>query len=144
MENTWIIAILTSIIGSGAVFSFIQFLIQRKDTSLEEKISKRFDKVDSNMDDFKDEVKQLDRKIDDTAAKQARVRILRFACELQSGHKFSKEYFNQVLDDISDYKQHCETYDDFMNDRAESAIKTVRKVYDEKLAEERRGEDVFL
>ena len=97
----------------------------------------RFDKLDNKID-------TLDRKVDDSSAKQARARILRFSDELQTGRKFSKDSFNQTFSDISDYKNHCKRYEDFPNSQAEAAIKNVVKVHAELLEKERQGEDVFL
>ena len=143
MENTVIIGILSAVLGGGT-FGFVKFLIQRKDDKLEDKLNKRFDKVDNKMDEFNEELYKLDRKIDDNDAKQARVRVLRFSDEIQTGRLFSKDSFNQALDDITDYKAHCERYKDFPNDRAKSAMMNIKKVYDERLEQERQGQDIFL
>lgn len=46
-----VITIICSVIGSGAMFAFIQFLITRKDQRNEmfEQINKRLDKIDNRM-----------------------------------------------------------------------------------------------
>lgn len=43
--------ILITILGSGALFSFIQFLIQRKDTKEDKNINKKFEEVNKRIDD---------------------------------------------------------------------------------------------
>ena len=142
--TTLIIGLLSAFFGGGALIGFIQFLMQRKDNSMESRIIKRFDKVDAKMEDFKSELKVLDRKIDDNQAKQARVRILRFSDELQSGQKFSKDSFNQTFTDISDYKSHCSKYKDFPNNQAEHAMNNINHIYEERLELERHEPGVFL
>lgn len=41
--------IVLTILGSGALFSFIQFLIQRKDNKEDKKIDERFEKIEKEM-----------------------------------------------------------------------------------------------
>ncbi len=137
MNWTLILQGLGILAGSGAAFTFVQFLITRKDNKFEKKVIERFDKLDKKID-------TVDRKVDDTAAKQARARILRFSDELQTGRKFSKDSFNQTFSDISDYETHCKKYKDFQNSQANAAITNVIKVHAELLEQERKGEDVFL
>lgn len=43
--------IVLTILGSGALFSFIQFLIQRKDTKEDKNIDKKFEEVNKRIDD---------------------------------------------------------------------------------------------
>lgn len=43
--------ILITILGSGALFSFIQFLIQRKDTKEDKNLNKKFEEVNKRIDD---------------------------------------------------------------------------------------------
>ena len=49
MDQT--LQIVLTILGSGALFSFIQFLIQRKDTKEDKNIDKKFEEVNKRIDD---------------------------------------------------------------------------------------------
>ena len=139
-----------SIFGGGSLVTLITFLVKRHDDKKDKnsEVLKEVKDIKKDVHDFKEEVKQrfdqMDRKIDDGQAIQARARILRFSDELQNGHIFSKEAWNQTFEDMSMYAEHCDKYDDFKNKKADVAIKNVSKVHAELLARERQGETVFL
>ena len=113
MEPVWV-AVLTS----GAVFSFIQFLItlafNRKDKTKE---------IDEKLD-------SLSERMDANAAILARTHILRFADELRNGVKHSNEYFRQQLEDCDTYARYCETHPDFKNSYTVLADKYIKETYE--------------
>ena len=104
--------IIIAIIGSGAVFSFVQFLItlffSRKDKTaeIEKKIDILADKVAENQ------------------AVNARTAILRFSDELRA------EYYRQIFDDIDLYSKFCETHPGFKNTYTTIATKHIGEVYE--------------
>lgn len=59
----------------------------------------------------------------------ARRRILRFNDEILLKIKHSKEMFNDILKDITDYDNYCRTHPDFVNQRAVFAEQNVGKAY---------------
>lgn len=63
-------------------------------------------------------------------AKQARRRIIDFSDECKRGIRHSEEHFNNVLDDITEYEQYCDTHPKFKNKKAEQSIKHVLEIYD--------------
>ena len=142
--------IVLSIIGGGAFLTFLQFLITRSDGKKEKKneVLQEVKAVRKEVGEFKKEAEErfdaMDRKIDDGQAIQARARILRFSDEMQNGHIFSQEAWNQTFEDISMYNDHCKKYDDFTNSKAEAAVNNIIRVHAELLAMERNGERVFL
>ena len=78
--------------------------------------------------------KELDRMKNDEEQKEirsARRRILRFNDELLNHRdlKHSKEMFDDVLDDASNYKKYCLTHPEFQNGKAVFAIENVERVY---------------
>lgn len=81
------------------------------------------------------ELEEHDEKQDATRDKDkaldARRRILRFADEVRRKEKHSLEHFNNILDDITYYKNYCKTHKDFANDRARISIKIIEDVYEE-------------
>ena len=92
--------IIITIIASGAVFSFAQFIIQRWDTK--KALSKKIDALTDNFDEYK--------------ATLARTHILRFTDEQKSGViKHSKEYFQQTIADIDTYDNYCKNHPEFSN-----------------------------
>ena len=65
----------------------------------------------------------------------SRRRILRFNDELLNNVDHSKEYFDDVLNDCTVYKQYCLKHPDFQNGKAVMAIKNIERVYEKCMAE---------
>lgn len=117
--------IIVAVIASGAVFSFVQFLItfgfSRADKSkqIEKKVDALADKIDENQ------------------AILARTHILRFSDEIKNGIHHSAEYFRQQLDDCDTYDAYCATHPGFKNSYTEIANRHIKDTY-EKLTREGR------
>ena len=62
-------------------------------------------------------------------ADAARNRILRFDDELRRKVDHSEEFFNQILDDITEYTEYCDKHDKYPNSRADGAIKHIQEVH---------------
>ena len=145
---SWTVAL--GFIGGGSFLAFLQYLITRHDSKKEKKdeILKEIKSVKKDVSEVKEEMEgrfdQIDRKVDDSAAIQARARVLRFSDEVQTGRKFSRNAWNQTFQDITDYEAHCKKHKDFKNSQAVEEIANVRIVYKELQERERRGEEVFL
>lgn len=76
--------------------------------------------------------KSLDKHVsmdDERYAKQCRMRILRFNDELLQNIRHTKEHFDEILDDITEYERYCETHPGYRNSKANMAIETVEKTY---------------
>lgn len=74
---------------------------------------------------------EIESKVAENDAKQARVRILRFGDEIYNDVLHTKEHFNQILQDITEYEHYCETHKDFENDRTVATTKLIKEVYEE-------------
>lgn len=144
------IEIAVAILTSAAVIGFFEFLIKRHDGKVDKRDEtlKELKSLKTDIHEFKDDVEkrfdQMDRKVDDSKAIQARARILRFNDEVQTGHTFSEGAWSQTKRDIFDYEAHCNKYPDFPNGEAVSAINNLRIVHEELLERQRNGEKVFL
>lgn len=115
--------IFVAVLASGAVFSFIQFLI-----------SLAFSRRDKSKD-LEDKIDKLGEKMDANQAILARTHILRFSDELKNGIEHSSEYFRQQLDDCDTYDKYCEAHPDFKNSYTEIANKHIKETF-EKLTKE--------
>ena len=116
MEQFWTVAV--AVIGSGAVFGFIQFLISRKDKK-NDKQQEILDKIDTLSEQFAER-----------DARIARENILRFDDELIAGMKHSREYFRVILeDDVDSYEAYCATHQGFRNSFTAEAVAHIRRVY---------------
>lgn len=87
------------------------------------------DKVDSMQKDFND----LRTSVDERSAKDARNRILRFGDECLHGEKHSKEHFDQILEDITEYETYCRDHHEFKNNKAVLTIGSIKSIYQQRL-----------
>lgn len=115
--------IVITVIASGAVFSFVQFLI-----------TFAFSRADKSKE-IEKKVDALSEKIDENQAILARTHILRFSDELRNGIEHSAEYFRQQLDDCDTYDKYCDAHPDFKNSYTMIANKHIKDTY-EKLTKE--------
>ncbi len=81
-------------------------------------------------------IERLDRKIDklqnsndEGMALTWRYRILRFNDEIRNDIKHTKEHFDQILEDITNYENYCREHKNFKNDKATFAVSNIRNVY---------------
>ena len=90
----------------------------------------RFETVESRLGDLEKYNRTQDKNNAEEKALNARRRILRFADEIRSGDRHSKEHFDNVFDDIKFYKNYCDTNKDFKNDQAQISIKIIEETYE--------------
>ena len=98
-------------------------VIKRQDA-----LEKKVDGIHAELDDLRD---REERK----AADDARNRILRFADELRLHMKHSKEFFENILEDIDFYMGYCRCNDSYPNSKADAAIKFILEVYEQLVKE---------
>ena len=89
-----------------------------------EAMEKRIDRLQTSYDAH---VKDYE------AAKAAsqRYRILRFYDEVCDGCKHSESHFEDILDDIDDYENYCDSHPKFKNNRGRAAMEHIKKLYPE-------------
>ena len=79
-----------------------------------------------------DVIAQLDElktTFEERAAKDARIRILRFGDEILHGIHHSKEHFDQILQDITEYEQYCKDHPEFKNNMTVLTTKHIMETY---------------
>lgn len=116
------------IILGGSFLAFLQFLITRFD-----KKHDRFKDIQIAIDGLKKDIERLDAKGDRREAENRRVRILRFEDELQEDKRHSKDSFDQVMADITEYDSYCEKHPEFRNNQTTATAQHIHKVYAERL-----------
>ncbi len=117
-----------SILLGGGVLAFIQFLISRHDNK-HDKLKGVKDAVEA----LSKKIDAIDAKADERNAVNSRVRILRFADEMIEGKRHSKDSWDQVMSDITDYNKYCEKHPDFKNDQTATTVEFLKKNYTERL-----------
>ena len=147
-----VLTIALSIIGSSAVFGFIQFLITRKDNKNKQfekisqeirdvsgNISKLSDNFDTKIADLQEEMRAGDELLRQeslrTVADTRRVRILRGSDEIKLKMRHSEEWFDQMNEDITEYEKYCESHPGYKNNKAVHAIANINAVYEKALQE---------
>lgn len=89
----------------------------------------KLESVETDVKSLKENHDNLKNRMDKSDADDCRTRILRFADELRRGVEHSEEFFNQILDDISDYERYCSEHPEYKNSKATNAIAKIDKVY---------------
>lgn len=81
------------------------------------------------VDKLEKDIKQLDHDAWERNAKSARARVLRFGDELIHNVHHSKEHFDDILQDITDYEKYCDDHPDFKNDRMKLTAQLIKEQY---------------
>lgn len=121
MELELVVTVIIAIIGSNALWGFIQFLLERKDKKRD--CSKK----------ILEAIQKLNTKIDERSAIGYRIRILKFMDEIIEGWEHSKDSYNQIMQDITNYHQYCEEHPQFLNHQTDATIERIKKDYEHRL-----------
>ena len=122
IELELVITVIVAIIGSNALWGFLQFLLERKDKKKD--CSKK----------ILEAIQKIDDKIDQRTAIGCRIRILKFMDEIIEGWEHSKDSYNQIMRDITDYLQYCDDHPQFLNHQTDATIERLKKDYEQRLA----------
>lgn len=123
------LTVFTAIVGSSAVAGLIQFLITRHDGRNEwrKKIEQKIDQLTRDLSDDRHLRNRKD-------ADDARRHILAASDAVRHGELHSKEWWDQLNEDITDYNTYCDQHPDYKNNRAVQAIENLNRVYAKRLA----------
>lgn len=85
-------------------------------------ISHKVDKLENDLE----KARYMDERRD---IETRRVRILRFGEEILQDKRHTKEHFDQILMDITQYEKYCKEHPEFENDVTDSTILHIKKIY---------------
>ena len=122
IELELVITVIVAIIGSNALWGFLQFLLERKDKKKD--CSKK----------ILEAIQKINNKIDQRTAVGCRIRILKFMDEIIEGWEHSKDSYNQIMRDITNYLQYCDEHPQFLNHQTDATIERIKKDYEQRLA----------
>lgn len=88
--------------------------------------------IKTDVSDIREEAKERE-------ATNRRTRILEFGDEILHDVDYSKEHWDSILMDISEYEHYCDDHPHYMNNVAKATIKHIKHMYDKHL-----DEDSFL
>ena len=115
----------------AAVVSLITFFSNKNNKLLDE-----MEKLKEKMEKLEDKQDKFEEKFAYEMACQARTRILRFNNELMCGHNYTKEYFDDIIENSIDvYESYYKdpNHKNLKNGIAKSAVKNIFRVYDNKI-----------
>ena len=139
-----ILALVGALCGGGG-FAFVQFLISRadrkdeKDDEVLRKLDENKEEINKVQEENKKEFNRVWEFLRESDAIDRRNRILDFNDELLDNKNHSHDRFLNILDDIREYDEYCNTHPDFPNGRTIQASANIKKVYD-RLFEKRKFE----
>ena len=122
IELELIITVIVAIIGSNALWGFLQFLLERKD------------KKNDCSKKILEAIQKINDKLDQRTAISCRIRILKFMDEIIEGWEHSKDSYNQIMRDITDYLQYCDEHPQFLNHQTDATIERLKRDYEQRLA----------
>lgn len=96
---------------------------------IRDKMDRKICGVADKLDYISQAIAALRKEVKETRIISCRYRILRFDDEIRHDEKHSKEHFDQILDDITEYEKYCEKNPDFKNNKAVLAIKNIKRIY---------------
>ena len=96
-----------------------------------EDIKKGYDSQQADIDGLKSSIENMRSEEATKDAQGARRRILRFNDELLRDVEHSKEYFDDILEDISIYDQDCQSEPSFQNGKTMMAEKNIQRCYEQ-------------
>ena len=120
----------------AAIVSLIQLFAQRK-WQKQDRTADRITELSGKINDVQTTLNAHIKADAENDAKQARRRIIVFSDECRRGLLHSSEHFDNVLDDITAYRNYCETHPGFKNEKAAHSIRYVEEVYDQTKKENR-------
>lgn len=85
-------------------------------------VIQKVDKLEKNLQDLKSDTEEH-------TAKEYRIRILRFGDEIRHDVHHSKEHFDQILQDITEYDRYCREHPDFKNNMTEITTSRIKSIY---------------
>ena len=150
MDKDLIMAVVAAVIGSSALWGFIQFLLERKDkkedcskkiVEMIEKLDEKFDEKINDLGNKSTEGRnKLDKKFDEIDNEVSeghiiacRVRILKFMDEIIEGWDHSFDSYTQVMQDITNYERYCLEHPLFKNHQTVATIEHIKTDYKARL-----------
>lgn len=102
-------------------------------------LKKEMGKVNQEVKYIKKDVSDIREEAKEREATNRRSRILEFGDEILHDVDYSKEHWDSILMDCSEYENYCDDHPHYMNNVAKATIKHIKHMYDKHLEE-----DTFL
>lgn len=113
----------------AAAVSIVTLLLNRK-WQKEDRTADKITELSGKISEVKTTLDSHIKADAENDARQARRRIIVFSDECRRGLLHSSEHFDNVLDDITAYRNYCAAHPGFKNEKAAHSISYVEEVYD--------------
>ncbi len=97
--------------------------------AINKEVIEKFNTLEQEINEVKQDIGNVKAAAAEREAKDTRIRILRFGDEVLHGMEHSKEHFDQILLDITEYEQYCEEHPLFKNDMTRLTTQQIMKAY---------------
>ena len=91
--------------------------------------------VIQKVDNLEKDLQTLKKHTEEQTVKECRVRILRFGDEILHDVHHSKEHFDQILLDVTDYENYCKEHPEFRNNMTVLTTRRIMSTYERCLEE---------
>jgi len=92
--------------------------------------------VKHEVKDIKKDVADIREEAKEREATNRRTRILEFGDEILHEVDYSKEHWDSILMDVSEYENYCDDHPHYMNNVARATIKHIKDMYQQHLFED--------
>lgn len=113
----------------SAAASILALCLQRK-WQKEDRSADKLDTISAEVQSVKQTLTEHIATDAEADTKQARRRIIDFADECRRGVRHSEEHFDNILEDITFYRQYCDAHPKFKNEKASHSIRFIEEIYD--------------
>ena len=88
---------------------------------------KKVDNLQNAVEEIKENHKKFEKGYGEDKATERRIRIIGFNDEILHHIDHSKEHYDQILEDITEYNEYCRTHPEFKNSKAVFAIQNIQR-----------------
>lgn len=94
-------------------------------------VLQRLEAIEKQVKQIDEQSKATEANREEDSVIEARIRIIRLSDELihEPDHLHSKDYFDQILSDVTKYENYCRDHKGFKNDITTMSIEHIREVY---------------
>lgn len=101
--------------------------------AINQDLASRVDALGSKVDSLETGLQRIRAESAEHEVIACRIRILRFGDEVLHGIQHSKDHFDQILMDITEYDHYCIAHPDFKNNMTELTSQRIKETYAERL-----------
>lgn len=132
-----IVAILLSLIEITPIkFNPLSWFGKKMGRLFNRELMDEMKNVKTEIKGIKKDVADIREEAKEREATNRRTRILEFGDEILHEVDYSKEHWDSILMDVSEYENYCDDHPHYMNNVARATIKHIKDMYQKHLADD--------